>query len=138
MGLFLESIHQKKEAKVLFTAAEQFSKMPQHDHNLAVLQIGHSHLGLFAPQGNLTVVPLDLGALQSLGAFDLILFFPEYVEKPEGPKIGLIQQIEQQFPHLKQLVYTDADLHPFLAQLDTSRPKYITEFFLKLHLETLF
>lgn len=132
LGLFLESIHQKKEAEVLFAAAKLFINMPQHDNDLAVLQIGQPHLkGLF-PQLNPTLAPLDLTALESLGMFDLILFFPQYEEKPEETKIGLIQEIEEKFPHLKELVYTDADLHQFLAQLDTSHPKYTLEFFLQL------
>jgi len=135
VGIFLENLHLKKEAEKFFQTSQLFTGLPNrvcYESHISVLQIGEAPLGMAPLAENITIVPLSLSALQSLATFDVIFLFPQSIERSDSPKISLFQEIEQKFPHLNQMVYTDQALYEFLSQLDCISPKYLIQFVLGL------
>jgi hypothetical protein len=101
-----------------------------------LLQIGEMVLDFFPLITNRTVISSDLTSLQKVGLFDLIAFTPEFVERPPSPTLSpLFSEIEEIFPNLDKIVYTDEHLEDFLRQIkeDPSiNPNHLVRFFLSL------
>lgn len=136
LGYYLEEMGKTQEAQKLFQMARTFDNMSQQT-DFDVLQIGNAVVDLCTATKNLTVIPLHLASLQKVGMFDLILFFPHFLEKPAPFKIDFLEQIERQFPQLNQIVYTDETLDEFLSSAVTTckNPKYIVDFLVSLEMK---